>query len=201
MPQLLSQGKEREAYERLGWYVDIFGKDNFFIELQEHSIPYLVQVNKTLVPWADKFGLQLVVTNDVHYVHEEDGGPHDVLLCVQTGVTIAAQNRMRMSDGSYFLKSRAQMEATFRPYIDLPASAYEHTLRVAEMCDVDLEDSTYHLPDLPIPEGHTYGTYLRELTEEGCGGSTASMPMPRTCRNARSGSCGSFTRWASTFTI
>lgn len=167
VPQLLSQGKEREAYERLGWYVDVFGKENFFIELQEHSIPELVKVNKILVPWAEKFGLNLVVTNDVHYVREQDGGPHDVLLCVQTGVTLDQPNRMRMSDGSYFLKSRAQMEATFRPFIDLPASAFDHSLRIAEMCEVDLEDPTYHLPDLPIPEGFTYETYLRHLTEEG----------------------------------
>jgi DNA polymerase-3 subunit alpha len=88
VPQLLMQGKEKEAYERLGWYVEVFGKENFFIELQEHSIPELVQVNKILVPWAEKFGLNLVATNDVHYVREQDGGPHDVLLCVQTGVTI-----------------------------------------------------------------------------------------------------------------
>ena len=167
VPQLLNQGREKEAYERLGWYVDVFGRDNFFIELQEHSIPDLITVNKTLVPWAEKFGLQLVATNDVHYVREEDGGPHDVLLCVQTGVQISQQNRMRMSDGSYFLKSRAQMEDTFRPLIDLPASAFDHTLRIAEMCEVDLEDPTYHLPDLPIPEGFTYETYLRHLTELG----------------------------------
>ncbi len=167
VPQLLAQGKEKEAYERLGWYVDIFGKENFFIELQEHSISELVQVNKILVPWADKFGLQLVATNDVHYVREEDGGPHDVLLCVQTGVTVNTEHRMRMSDGSYFLKSRAQMEATFRPFIDLPPSAFDHSLRIAEMCEIDLEDSSYHLPDLPIPAGHTYETYLRQLTEEG----------------------------------
>ena len=167
VPQLLYQGKEKEAYDRLGWYVEVFGRENFAIELQEHSIPELITVNKTLVPWADKFGLQLVATNDVHYVREEDGGPHDVLLCVQTGVQISQQNRMRMSDGSYFLKSRTQMEDTFRPYIDLPPSAFEHTLRIAEMCEVDLEDPTYHLPDLPIPEGFNYETYLRHLTEEG----------------------------------
>ncbi|HXF61637.1 MAG TPA: DNA polymerase III subunit alpha [Caldilineaceae bacterium] len=167
IPQLLNQGKEQEAYERLGWYVDVFGKENFFIELQEHSVPELVEVNKTLVPWAKKFGLGLVVTNDVHYVREEDSGPHDVLLCVQTGVTVQSQNRMRMTDHSYFLKSREQMEATFRPFIDLPASAFDNTLLVAEMCDVDLEDPNYHLPDLPIPDGFTYETYLRHLTEEG----------------------------------
>ncbi len=83
--------------------------------MQEHAIPELIQVNKSLVPWADNFDLPLVVTNDVHYVREEDAGPHDVLLCVQTGVAVTQQNRMRMSDGSYFLKSRAQMRQTFRP--------------------------------------------------------------------------------------
>lgn len=167
VPQLIHQGKEKEAYERLGWYVDLFGKENFFIELQEHSIPDLVPINKTLVPWAKKFGIQLLATNDVHYVREQDGGPHDVLLCVQTGTTVQTKDRMRMSDGSYFLKSRAQMEETFRPFIDLPASAFDNSLLIAEMCDVDLEDDTYHLPDIEIPEGFTYETYLRHLTEEG----------------------------------
>lgn len=167
VPQLLMQGKEKEAYERLGWYVDVFGKENFFIELQEHSIPELVEVNKTLVPWAAKFGLELLATNDVHYVREEDGSPHDVLLCVQTGAKVQDEKRMRLSDRSYFMKSRAQMEATFRPLVDLPASAFDNSLRIAEMCDVDLEDPTYHLPDLPIPDGYDYESYLRHLTEEG----------------------------------
>jgi DNA polymerase-3 subunit alpha len=167
VPQLLSQGKEKEAYERLGWYVETFGKENFFIELQEHSIEELRPINKQLVPWADKFGIQLLVTNDVHYVREEDAQPHEVLLCVQTGTTLHDEKRMRLSDQSYFLKSREQMEATFRPYIDLPASAYDNSLLIAEMCEVNLEDKNYHLPDMPIPEGYTYESYLRHLTEEG----------------------------------
>ncbi len=167
VPQLLMQGKEKEAYERLGWYVDIFGKENFFIELQEHSIPELVEVNKVLVPWADKFGLGLLATNDIHYVKEEDGSPHDVLLCVQTSAKVQDEKRMRLSDRSYFMKSREQMEATFRPLVDLPASAFDNSVLIAEMCDVNLEDPTYHLPDLPIPEGFNYESYLRHLTEEG----------------------------------
>ncbi len=114
-----------------------------------------------------KFGINLLATNDVHYVREQDGGPHDVLLCVQTGTTVQTKERMRMSDGSYFLKSRAQMEETFRPYIDLPASAFDNSVHIAEMCEVDLEDESYHLPDLPIPDGYTYESYLRHLTEEG----------------------------------
>ena len=167
VPQLLMHGKEKEAYERLGWYVETFGKENFFIELQEHSIPELIPVNKSLVPWAKKFGIGLLATNDVHYVHEEDADPHEMLLCVQTGESIKSEKRMKLSDGSYFLKSRAQMEATFAPLIDLPSSAYDNSVRIAEMCDVDVEDKEYHLPDIDIPEGYNYETYLRHLTEKG----------------------------------
>lgn len=167
VPNLLMQGKEREAYERLGWYAEVFGKENFFIELQEHTIPELIEVNKVLVPWADKFGLRLLATNDVHYVKESDASPHEMLLCVQTGTSIKSEKRMRLSDESYFLKSRAQMEATFRPLVDLPASAFDNSVLIAEMCEVDLEDKEFHLPDIDIPEGYTYETYLRHCTEEG----------------------------------
>jgi len=167
VPQLLMNGKDKEAYERLGWYVDVFGKENFYIELQEHSIPELHQVNKTLAPWAEKFGIGLVATNDVHYVKESDADPHEMLLCVQTGESIKSEKRMKLSDQQYFLKSREQMEATFRPFIDLPSSAFDNSVLIAEMCDVDLEDKEYHLPDMEIPEGFTYPTYLRHLTEEG----------------------------------
>ena len=167
VPNLLMQGKEREAYERLGWYADLFGKENFFVEVQEHNIPELQQVNRTLVPWADKFGLGLLVTNDVHYVSESDASPHEVLLCVQTNTRLNDEKRMRLSDQSYFLKSRQQMEDTFRPLLDLPASAYNNTLLVAEMCDVDLEDDNYHLPDIDVPDGFNYETYLRHLTDKG----------------------------------
>lgn len=166
VPQLLNQGKEKEAYERLGWYVDVFGKENFFIELQEHSIDELIPVNKKLVEFAGKFDLQLLATNDVHYVKAEDADPHEMLLCVQTGASIKSDKRMKLSDQSYFLKSRAQMEETFRPLIDLPASAFDNSVLIAEMCDVDLEDDQFHLPDIEIPEGFDYGTYLRHLTEE-----------------------------------
>ena len=167
VPNLLMQGKEREAAERFQWYIDVFGKENLFIELQEHNIPELIPVNKTLVPWAEKYGINLLATNDVHYVKESDGTPHDVLLCVQTGALVKDEKRMHMSDMSYFLKSREQMEATFRPFIDLPASAFDNSLRIMEMCDVDLEDKEYHLPPFKVPEGHTYETWLRHMTEEG----------------------------------
>ncbi len=172
IPTLLSsedgaRPQERLALERLRWYLDVFGKDRFFIELQEHDIPVLREVNRTLLDWSARHQVGLVVTNDVHYVEPEDAPYHDVLLCVQTSALITQSDRMRMSDNSYFLKSGQQMRDTFRPLADLPESAFTNTLRIAEMCEVDLEDKRFHLPDIDIPVGHTYETYLRQLTEEG----------------------------------
>lgn len=164
--------QEELARQRLQWYIDVFGRDRFFIELQEHNIPALTQVNKTLFDWARRYDLGMVVTNDVHYVTGQDATAHDILLCVQTGSLVQQQDRMKMSDNSYYLKSLEELRATFRPLADLPAlrSAFTNTLRIAEMCDLDLEDRRFHLPDLPpgaIPAGHNYQSYLRHLTEQG----------------------------------
>ncbi len=171
VPALLSPESSKQqpklALERLQWYVDVFGKERFFIELQEHDIPALREVNKTLLDWASRYEVGLVVTNDVHYVEPEDARYHDVLLCVQTGASIKQADRMRMSDGSYYLKSGQEMRDTFRPLADLPASAFTNTLRIAEMCEVNLEDRSFHLPDFAVPEGETYESTLRQLTEEG----------------------------------
>ena len=172
VPTLLNGEKgarpqEKLALERLHWYLDVFGKDRFYIELQEHDIPSLREVNKTLLDWSKRHDVGLVVTNDVHYVEPEDARYHDVLLCVQTSALLSQTDRMRMSDGSYYLKSGLEMRDVFRPLADLPESAFLNTVRIAEMCQVDLEDKSFHLPDTDVPEGHTYETYLREMTEEG----------------------------------
>ena len=167
LPTLLKNGQEDLALKRLQWYRDVFGPDRWYIEFQEHNIPELTQVNKQLFAWARQYDLPMIVTNDVHYVKEEDAGPHDMLLCVQTSSLVTDPNRMRYEGGSYFLKDLAQMRQTFLPLADLPESAFSNTVKIAEMCDVDPEDSTYHLPDMVIPAGYTYQTYLRRLTEEG----------------------------------
>jgi DNA polymerase-3 subunit alpha len=162
--------QEEKALERLQWYLDVFGRDRFFIELQEHDIPELTRINRTLFDWSKKHNIDLLVTNDVHYVTAEEAKPHDTLLCVQTSSLVKQPNRMRMSDNSYYLKSLEELKETFRPLADLPESAFTNTLKIAEMCEVDLEDSSYHLPDLPpgtMPEGYTYETFLRHLTDEG----------------------------------
>ncbi|HEY52273.1 MAG TPA: DNA polymerase III subunit alpha [Caldilineae bacterium] len=171
VPYYLSDEKKpadpKMALERLHWYLDVFGRDRFYIELQEHDIPSLHKINKTLLEWAQKYDVGLIATNDVHYVRAEDASPHDILLCVQTSSTLDAKDRMRMSDGSYYLKSRAEMEAAFRPFADLPSSAFTNTVKIAEMCNVDLSPTGYHLPHFPVPDGYNAETYLRYLTEKG----------------------------------
>jgi DNA polymerase-3 subunit alpha len=167
LPTLLKNGQEHIALQRLQWYREVFGPDRWYMEFQEHNIPELTQVNKQLFTWARKYDMPIVVTNDVHYVREEDSGAHDILLCVQTSTLVSQPDRMRMAGGTYFLKSGAQMRETFQPLADLPDSAFTNSLKIAEMCDVDPEDATYHLPDITIPEGYSYQSYLRHLTEDG----------------------------------
>ncbi len=175
VPWLLngSEGRvpqENKALERLRWYLDVFGPDRFYVELQEHNIPALTEINKTLFRWANEHNLGMLVTNDVHYVTAQEAQAHDTLLGVQTSSLVNQPKRMRMSDNSYYLKSLEEMQAIFRSLVDLPQSAFTNSLKIAEMCDVDLEDSNFHLPDLPpdaMPEGHTYETFLLHLTDEG----------------------------------
>ncbi|MEA3334573.1 MAG: DNA polymerase III subunit alpha [Chloroflexota bacterium] len=172
VPSLLSNEKgrvpdEQRARDRLHWYLDVFGKDRFFIELQEHDIPVLQHVNRTLIDWAERDDVGMMVSNDVHYVEPGDDKFHDVLLCVQTASLVNQPDRMRMPGGSFYLKTGQEMRDLFRPLATLPESAFTNTLRIAEMCQVDLEDSSFHLPDTEIPEGFTYQTYLRHLTEKG----------------------------------
>ena len=165
------------ALERLQWYLEVFGRDRFFVELQEHSIPALTEINKTLFAWANQHDLKMVVTNDVHYVTAADAQPHDTLLCVQTSALVSQPKRMRMSDNGYYLKSVEELRDTFRPLADLPDSVFTNTLQIAEMCEVDLEDNSFHLPDLPeqpveimprhFAEEKDYPGFLEYLTDIG----------------------------------
>ncbi|GAB4560025.1 MAG: DNA polymerase III subunit alpha [Anaerolineae bacterium] len=163
IPRLLEEGKEEEALQRLGWYREVFGPERFFLELQEHDIPWLRKLNQQLIEFSKKFGLKLVATNDVHYTYPDQARAHDILLCIQTGSLVTQQDRMRMSDNSYYLRTPEEMCAIFG---EVP-EALSNTLLIAEMCEVDLEPKGYHLPIFPVPEGHTPETYLRQLVEEG----------------------------------
>ncbi len=165
IPRLLERGKEQEAIEAIHWYRDVFGPENFFLELQSHNIPWLDQLNRKLIEFSRRFGIPLVATNDVHYVRREDARYHDILLCIQTGKRVDDPNRMRMSDDSYYLKSRQEMERLFG---EVP-EALDNTLLIAEMCNLDLDKryAGYHLPYFEVPEGFTAETYLRHLCEIG----------------------------------
>ncbi len=164
VPTLLHGDHNVEKAKReIGWYLDVFGRENFFFELQEHGIAELREVNRQLAELQPHFNVRFLATNDTHYVKPEDAKPHDVLLCIQTSKLVSEPNRMRMSDGSYYLKSRDEMAAALGMF----PGALDNTLLVAEMCDVNLKTKGYHLPVYPVPAGYTAESFLRHLCDEG----------------------------------
>ncbi len=167
IPRLVAEGREAEARRTLGWYRDVFGKENFFLELQHHDIPELHTLNRWLVANRDYADLRLLATNDVHYVLQSDADAHDTLLCIQTGARKNDSKRMRMTDPSYYLRSAAEMWQLFGTD-EIVKTALLNTLLVAEMCeDLQLKRTHYHLPIFAVPEGYQPETYLRYLAEKG----------------------------------
>jgi DNA polymerase III subunit alpha len=165
IPSMVMEGKDDEAKTLIGEYQEIFGKDNFFLELQQHDIPELFTVNKWLVEYKKTHHttVPLVATNDVHYILKSDHDPHDTLLCIQTGALKHEEDRLRMSDASYYLTDQEEMWGYFG---EVP-QALTNTLLVADMCDVDLDTKGYHLPNFPVPEGFDVASYLRHLCQKG----------------------------------
>ena len=165
IPRMVEAGREDKARELLGWYQDVFGKDNFYIELQAHDIPQLDTLNKWLIENSKYAQVPLVATNDVHYVRSDDFEPHDTLLCIQTSSLKNDANRMRMTDNSYYLRTQAEMWSLFGDYPE----ALHNTIRIAEQCeDLGLDDQTYHLPVFPVPPDYADAAeYLRDLCERG----------------------------------
>lgn len=144
-------------------YRDIFGEENFFLEIQDHNLPEQKEVNSGLVKLSKETGIPLVATNDVHYVNKEDSKIHDVLMCIQMGKTLNDPNRMRFGSDEFYLKSREEMEELF-PYA---LEAIDNTMKIADMCNVEFDFNTIHLPKYDVPEGYTPETYLRELCFNG----------------------------------
>jgi DNA polymerase-3 subunit alpha len=178
IPRAVERGDLEAARNKLDWYFDIFGSDNFFIELQEHEIPELERINKALLELGPRYQAKYVATNDVHYINPSDAELQDILLAVQTGSLLTDPKRMRMSDQTYYLKSAEEMG---RLFAEVP-EAISNTLWIAERCEVDLGFKGYHLPDFPVPDGFTAETYLRHLCEEGLErryGSRANDPVYR----------------------
>ena len=163
IPQAILRGNNERAEALVAEYVEIFGQDNFFLEIQDHGLPEEKTVNRALRELAKKYDIGLVATNDVHYVHADDSEFHDILLCVQTGRTINDPDRMRFSGPDYYLKSEEEMAALFADY----SEALENTARIAARCQVDFTFGELQLPFYPLPEHfESDDTYLRALCEE-----------------------------------
>ena len=161
--RFLTRGMYEDAKKAALRYQDIFGKGNFFLELQDHGIPEQQNVNLQLLKMHRETGIELVATNDVHYTLAEDAQPHDVLLCLQTGKKLADEDRMRYEGGQYYVKSPEEMERLF-PYAP---EALENTHKIAQRCHVEIEFGVTKLPKFDVPEGYTSWEYLNELCFRG----------------------------------
>ena len=163
VPQALIQNNKEKADRLVREYVDIFGKDNYFLEIQNHGLPEERTANAGLIELAEKYGLGLAATNDSHYVRREDSEFHDILLCIQMSKTVDDPDRMRFNSDDYYLKSPEEMAALFPEYPE----ALSNTVKIAERCQVDFEFGHIQLPYYPIPEAYKDDeAYLRALCEK-----------------------------------
>ena len=163
IPRLLEQGQMDKARQTMDWYYSVFGRENFFLELQEHNMPDLQRINRQLLEMGPHYNSRFVATNDVHYINREDSRLQDVLLAVQTGKLLSDPDRMRYEPESFYLRSPEEMATIFH---EVP-EALSNTLLIAERCNVDLSVKNYRLPGFTVPEGFTAETYLRSLCEAG----------------------------------
>lgn len=144
-------------------YREIFGENNFFLELQDHGMPEQARVNRELINLSKELEIPLTVSNDVHYLNKDDAKSHDVLLCIQTGKTVNDENRMKFPSDEFYLKSPDEMAALFPENKD----ALENTVEIANRCNVDIKFHDLHLPDFSVPSEYTHEEYLKKLAVEG----------------------------------
>ncbi len=152
-----------KAREYAGKLAEIFGPGRFFIEIQDHGLKEQRETNRELIALAQRLNLPLVATNDVHYCHEEDAPYQDLLVCIQTNSTLKDPKRLKSETNQLYFKGPDEMALVFR---DVP-EALSNTIRIAEMCTLDLGFKGYHLPHFEVPEGFTPDTYLEHLCREG----------------------------------
>ena len=159
----LTRSMYEDAKEAALRYQEIFGENNFFLELQDHGIAQQQMVNQQLMRLHEETGIPMVATNDVHYTYQDDVESHDILLCLQTGKKLADEDRMRYEGGQYFVKSPQEMAELF-PYA---LEALENTHKIAMRCNVEIEFGVTKLPRYDVPEGYTAWEYLNKLCFEG----------------------------------
>ena len=163
IPSFLRRGLYEEAKQEAYRLQGIFGENNFFLELQDHGIPDQKTVNQGLLRLHQETGIELVATNDVHYIYDSDAEAHDILLCIQTGKKLSDENRMRYDGGQYYVKSEEEMLRLF-PYAK---QALENTQKIADRCHVEIEFGVTKLPKYDVPDGYTSWEYLQKLCYEG----------------------------------
>jgi DNA polymerase-3 subunit alpha len=172
--QLILKDEPEAALEAAARFQQIFGREHFFVELQDHGIPDDARVIRPLLEIARKLRAPLLATNDSHYTRKEDAEAHDALLCVQTGALQSDPKRFKFDGDDFYIKSAAEMRALFAEVPD----ACDNTLLIAERADVEIEFGQAVLPAFPVPEGHDENSYLRELTMEGAKDRYGTAPAP-----------------------
>ena len=176
--QRLLKGDREGARATLAEFRDLFGADNYYVELHEHGLPEQRRVNPELIALARDLGLPLLATNDLHYIHKADAGPHGVLLCIQTGAVLADPKRLKFDAEEFYLKSPAEMRALFADHPE----ACDNTLEVAERCNVELQFGGNLLPHFDVPDGHTLESWLRVEVERGAA-ERYGQPLPPAVRD------------------
>ena len=161
LSRLILEGRTEETATVARWYKDTF--NDYYLEIQRHPMPELTQVNEGLLSLSKKLDIPVVATSDVHYVNKEDAPTHELLLCIQTNTSIYDEKRMKMAGDFFYLKSPEEMADAFK---DIP-QALENTMKIAELCQLELEFGKLHLPKVEIPGGKTADEYLTELCWQG----------------------------------
>lgn len=159
IPQLILAGRTAEAEKTACYYRDLFGPENYYLEIQDHGMAEEKKVCQGLYALSAKTGIPLAATNDLHYVKREDAPVHDVLLCIQTASIVSDEQRMRFPGSDFYLKTASEMAALFPDHPE----ALQNTLKIAERCNVNFEFGHFHLPPFDIPDGYSAESYLDEL--------------------------------------
>lgn len=162
LPQAILSGDMDKAHEVIKFYIDTFGRDNYFIELQNHRLPEEARVRPVLADLAKEYGLGLVATNDFHYVRKEDAASQEIKLCISTGKTLDDPEHFHFANDEFYCKSGEEMRSVLGGY----EGAIENTARIAERCNVTFTFGEHKLPAFDVPEGETAKTYLRKLCEK-----------------------------------
>jgi len=163
IPRLILQNNFTEAQELALSYQEIFGKGNFYLELQNNTMPEQLKVNQELIKLSRSLQIPLVATNDVHYLNKEDFEAHDILLCIQTATNLDDPDRMKFSTDEFYFNTPEEMKQHFA---DIP-EALENTLRIAEDCNLEIDFRNAHLPDFNLPGNISDNDYLKQLCYEG----------------------------------